>query len=104
MSALTSFDFFTEQLQKGADGHPGRRNALHQTERGASAEAVRGELVSVAIPADTIRMFDDIASALSAARDEAGEADRIVVFGSFLTVAAALASAKPETGREPRNG
>ena len=30
--------------------------------------------------------------------DEAGEADRIIVFGSFLTVAAALAAAKPVTG------
>ena len=44
------------------------------------------------------------AAALDAARDAAGEADRIIVFGSFLTVAAALAAPRSETGRAPRNG
>ena len=72
--------------------------------RGASAEAVRKELVGVGIAVDAIRMFDDIASAFAAARGEVGEADRIIVFGSFLTVAAVLTVAKPETGRVPRNG
>ena len=49
-----------------------------------------------------IRTFDDVASGFAAARDEAGEADRIIVFGSFLTVAAALATAGPRTARAPR--
>ena len=71
--------------------------------RGANAEAVRRELVAIGIAVDAIRMFDDITSAFAAARGEVGEADRIIVFGSFLTVAAVLA-AKPETGRVSRNG
>ena len=63
---------------------------------------MRDELLGAGTAADAIRTFDDIASALSAARGETGEADRIIVFGSFLTVAAVLAM--PETGRVPRNG
>jgi dihydrofolate synthase/folylpolyglutamate synthase len=43
-----------------------------------------------------VRTFDDVASAFRAARGVAGEADRIVVFGSFLTVAAALAMGRPQ--------
>jgi dihydrofolate synthase/folylpolyglutamate synthase len=46
--------------------------------------------------AANVRTFDDVASAYRAARDEAYEADRIVVFGSFLTVAAALAARERE--------
>jgi len=66
--------------------------------RGASADAIRGELGRAGIAAQAIRTFADIGSAFAAARGEAGEADRIIVFGSFLTVAAALAAAKPVTG------
>ncbi len=66
--------------------------------RGASADAIRGELGRAGIAAHAIRTFADIGSAFAAARGEAGEADRIIVFGSFLTVAAALAAAKPVTG------
>ena len=40
----------------------------------------------------SIRAFGDVAQALATAREDAGEADRIVVFGSFLTVAAALSA------------
>ena len=72
--------------------------------RGATAAAVRAELVRAGIAADAIRTFDDIESGFAAARDEAGEADRIVVFGSFLTVAAALAAVKPGTGRATQHG
>jgi dihydrofolate synthase/folylpolyglutamate synthase len=66
--------------------------------RGASADAIRDELARAGIAADAIRTFADTGSAFAAAREEAGEADRIVVFGSFLTVAAALSAAKPLTG------
>jgi dihydrofolate synthase / folylpolyglutamate synthase len=61
--------------------------------RGAGAEAVRDELAAAGIGGETVRQFPDIASAFAAARETAGEADRIAVFGSFLTVAAALAAA-----------
>ena len=60
--------------------------------RGASASALRDALERCGVAASTIHAFDDVASACAAARDEAGEADRIIVFGSFLTVAAALAA------------
>jgi len=66
--------------------------------RGATADAIRAELARAGIAAYAIRTFADIGSAFAAARDAAGEADRIIVFGSFLTVAAALAAAKPVTG------
>ena len=72
--------------------------------RGASAAAVRIALERAGIAAGAIRTFEDVASGFAAARDEAGEADRIIVFGSFLTVAAALAMAGPRTGRAPRDG
>jgi len=72
--------------------------------RGASAAAVYADLVGEGVAPRAIRMFDDVASAFAAARTEVGEADRIVVFGSFLTVAAALAAAKPGTERTPGNG
>jgi dihydrofolate synthase/folylpolyglutamate synthase len=66
--------------------------------RGATADAIRDELARAGIEADAIRTFADIGSGFAAAREEAGEADRIIVFGSFLTVAAALSAAKPLTG------
>ncbi len=66
--------------------------------RGATADAIRDELARAGIAASAIRSFADIGFAFAAAREEAGEADRIIVFGSFLTVAAALAAAKPVTG------
>nr|MBA3775469.1 bifunctional folylpolyglutamate synthase/dihydrofolate synthase [Betaproteobacteria bacterium] len=58
--------------------------------RGAEAAALRGALINAGINASAIRVFGDVGEALSAARESADEADRIVVFGSFLTVAAAL--------------
>jgi dihydrofolate synthase/folylpolyglutamate synthase len=66
--------------------------------RGATGDAIRAELAHAGIAASAIRTFGDIGSAFAAAREEAGEADRIIVFGSFLTVAAALAAVKPGTG------
>jgi len=66
--------------------------------RGATADAIRTELAHAGIAPGAIRSFDTIESAFAAARGEVGETDRIIVFGSFLTVAAALAAAKPGTG------
>jgi len=60
--------------------------------RGASADVIRETLVAAGIDASCVRNFPDIRSAFTAAREAAGEADRIAVFGSFLTVAAALAT------------
>ena len=67
--------------------------------RGGAADAIGAELTRAGIAPPAIRTFDDIDSAYAAARGEADEADRIVVFGSFLTVAAALAAASTATGR-----
>ncbi len=72
--------------------------------RGASAARIHAELAGAGAAPQSIRMFDDVATAFAAARAEVGEADRIIVFGSFLTVAAALAAARPATVHEPRNG
>jgi dihydrofolate synthase/folylpolyglutamate synthase len=60
--------------------------------RGASAQRLRDVLLAAGVDASCVRMFADVAGALAAARAVAGEADRIVVFGSFLTVAAAMAA------------
>ena len=57
--------------------------------RGASAARLRDALVTAGVDPASIRAFGDVAQALATAREDAGEADRIVVFGSFLTVAAA---------------
>ncbi len=58
--------------------------------RGAGAAQVRSMLLAAGVDDAAIRTFDDVALAMFAARDAAGRTDRIVVFGSFLTVAAAL--------------
>ena len=67
--------------------------------RGAAADAIRAELLHAGIAPSAIRAFGDIDSAFVAARGEVVEADRIIVFGSFLTVAAALAVVTTGTGR-----
>ena len=59
--------------------------------RGATAMLLRRHLEQAGVVADAIRTFDDAGAAYRAAREIATEADRIIVFGSFLTVAAALA-------------
>jgi len=59
--------------------------------RGATAMSLRRHLEQAGVVADAIRTFDDAGAAYRAAREIAAEADRIIVFGSFLTVAAALA-------------
>ena len=70
--------------------------------RGARAASVRDALVRAGIDSANVQMFDDVASAYRAARDEAVEADRIIVFGSFLTVAAVLSARENE--RDVRHG
>ena len=72
--------------------------------RGASAARMREALVQAGVPPSAIVDHHDVADAYAAARGDADEADRIVVFGSFLTVAAALAATKPRVQRAPRHG
>jgi dihydrofolate synthase/folylpolyglutamate synthase len=59
--------------------------------RGATAMLLRRRLEQAGVAPDAIHTFDDAGAAYRAAREIAAEADRIIVFGSFLTVAAALA-------------
>jgi dihydrofolate synthase/folylpolyglutamate synthase len=58
--------------------------------RGATSGLLRTRLEEAGVAADAIRTFEDPGAAYRAAREMAAEADRIIVFGSFLTVAAAL--------------
>lgn len=60
--------------------------------RGATARALRQRLQAAGVAPDAIREYADPSAAYAAAREEVAEADRIIVFGSFLTVAAALAA------------
>jgi dihydrofolate synthase/folylpolyglutamate synthase len=60
--------------------------------RGASAQRLADALARAGVPPAAVRVAPDVASAWRAAVDAAGEADRILAFGSFLTVAAALAA------------
>jgi dihydrofolate synthase/folylpolyglutamate synthase len=61
--------------------------------RGASAERLVEALEREGVPREAIRADTDVAGAWRAASAAAGEADRIVAFGSFLTVAAVLSAA-----------
>ena len=65
--------------------------------RGSSAEVLRQRLQDAGVAPGAVREYADPAAAYRAAREEAAEADRIIVFGSFLTVAAVLA-AKQRSG------
>ena len=66
--------------------------ASAEGERGASAAQVAAVLAERGIGAP--RSFASVTNALEAARRDAGPNDRIVVFGSFVTVAEALRSAR----------
>ena len=57
--------------------------------RGAPLAALEAALAREA-PRVEVRRFSSVAAAFTAAREEAGADDRIVVFGSFHTVAAAM--------------
>ncbi|SIQ26333.1 dihydrofolate synthase / folylpolyglutamate synthase [Aromatoleum tolulyticum] len=61
--------------------------------RGLSAERLEQRLRSVGVRGD-IQRFESPAEGYAAARKTAGEGDRIVAFGSFLTVADVLAFAR----------
>ena len=65
--------------------------AAAQSDRAAPAEQVAQLLAARAVP---VRAFTTVAAALEAARRDAGPNDRIVVFGSFYTVADALRNAR----------
>ena len=62
--------------------------------RGASAARIAEALRAAGVDANAVHAFDDVARAFVAARSAANETDRIAAFGSFLTVAAALTSAR----------
>ncbi len=57
-------------------------------DRGASAAAITACLLAVS-DSRTVSSFDDVAGATAAALENACAGDRIVIFGSFFTVAAA---------------
>ncbi|AUL99485.1 bifunctional tetrahydrofolate synthase/dihydrofolate synthase [Pseudothauera hydrothermalis] len=59
--------------------------------RGLQAEALAGRLRAAGVDND-LRCFDSPAAAFAAAQKSAAEGDRIVAFGSFLTVADVLAA------------
>jgi dihydrofolate synthase/folylpolyglutamate synthase len=61
--------------------------------RGAEALAIREELARAGV-LEAISIYETVAAAYLQACDMAGENDRIVVFGSFHTVAAVLAARK----------
>ena len=67
--------------------------------RGAGATLVAERLARSGVAADAIHAFASPGEAYTAARGLALEADRIIVFGSFLTVAAALAQASGRVKR-----
>jgi len=71
--------------------------------RGGDAAALRQTLLAAGVPSTAIRTFDDVASAWHDARASANEADRIVVFGSFLTVGAVLAALEQERATRSSN-
>jgi dihydrofolate synthase / folylpolyglutamate synthase len=67
--------------------------AAAQADRAASAGRMAEVLAQQGL-AEATRTFATVASALEAARRDAGPNDRIVVFGSFYTVAEALRAAR----------
>ena len=89
-------DAMVEDRADGTKG-PGRIDrwfvAAPPSERAASAEQVAQLLAARGLGTAT-RTFATVESALAAARREAGANDRIVVFGSFYTVAEALRCAR----------
>lgn len=63
--------------------------------RGATAEWLHDRLRAAGVAQDAIRMHADPTRAYEAAVADATDADRIIVFGSFLTVAAAMTRGRP---------
>lgn len=65
--------------------------------RGATVAQMQAALDAAQVW-DEVRAFDDVTHALAAARESARSDDRILTFGSFLTVAAALESIAQRDG------
>ena len=63
-----------------------------RTDRGAPADRLRRELREAGVPGASIVSFDNPTLAYSAALERARAGDRVIVFGSFHTVAAAMLS------------
>ena len=72
--------------------------------RGVAVDALRAKIERAGVDAAAIRTFPDVAAAFTAARETANEADRIAVFGSFLTVAAALESERARRRGDSETG
>ena len=70
-----------------------------RTERGATAERLRGELTQSGVAGERVFSFDSPERAYRAAMKQAAEDDRVVVFGSFHTVAAAMTVHRDEALR-----
>ncbi|MDW8313102.1 MAG: bifunctional tetrahydrofolate synthase/dihydrofolate synthase [Burkholderiales bacterium] len=66
--------------------------AVVDSVRAAPLVRLRTALAAAGVPPDRRREFATIAEAVQAARTAADTADRIIVFGSFLTVSAVLAA------------
>ena len=58
--------------------------------RGASAELLHRVMLEAGVASPAIDVFEDVASAYDAAKRQAAIADTIIIFGSFVTVTAAL--------------
>ena len=61
-----------------------------ESPRSATAAQLQETLVALGVKDSQIEVFENPAAAYAAARKNAGESDRIVAFGSFLTVADVL--------------
>ena len=59
--------------------------------RGADCELLRRTMLEAGVDDSKIKAFETIESAFDAARQEASIIDKILVFGSFVTVTAVLA-------------
>ena len=58
--------------------------------RASTAEELAAEFAAAGIPAASMQLFASVPLALAAARTEARSADRMIIFGSFVTVSAAI--------------
>ena len=67
--------------------------------RGGTAKDLCAMLGEAGVPQEKIRTFKTVEEALQQALEEAQETDRIVTFGSFLTVASAIEFLKERVGR-----
>ena len=68
--------------------------------RGGTAEELREKLCEAGVAAEKIQSFKSVEEALGRALEDARETDRIVTFGSFLTVASAIEFLKERVGRD----